>query len=378
MKTIRILGLILSASLLFSACSTSNDTEAKKAKLEAKKLELSKLKAEIKTLETDVANASPQQEDKGTLIKAETLKPETFIHSFEINGSLDAVESAVISPETSGQLQTLLVKEGEHVKVGQVLARLNTKLIQSNINEVKVGLDLASRLYEKQKSLWDQKIGSEIDYLNAKNAKESLEAKLKTLQTQMDMSIIKSPINGVVDKIYLKEGEMAMPGVSLMQVINLDMFYIQSDVAESHLPSLHVGDEVKVFFPAYPSLNTTTKIYRIGNVINPENRSFLVEIKLKNSEGKLKPNMLALTRFIDYQKDNALVVPASIVKNDFKGAYLYIVNKKEGKTFAKKVYVSPGLTMGNSTHITGGLSAGDQVIVEGYNKIVDGSKIDLQ
>lgn len=377
MKTIRILGLALSLSILFSACST-NEVEQKKSQLEAKKLELANLKSEIKQLETELQSIAPSQEEKGTIVTAKALKPETFVHSFEINGSLEAVESALVSPEINGQLQSLMVKEGEKVKKGQILARLNTRVIQSNINEVEVALKLASQVYVKQKALWEQKIGSEMDFLNAKNGKETLEAKLNTLQTQLDMATVKSPIDGVVDKIYLKEGEMAMPGVTLMQIINLDMFYIKVEVAESHLPAIHTGDVAQVFFPAYPNLNTDSKIYRIGNVINPENRSFLVEIKLKNTQGKFKPNMLALTRFVDYKKDNALVVPASIVKNDFKGAYLYVVANNNGNAYAKKVYVEPGLTMGNTTLIKQGLSVGDQVILEGYNKIVDGSKLILQ
>ena len=374
MKTIKLFSLLLSIGILFTACS-SNEIEEKKAELQEKKAELAILKADIKTLEKELKTLAPETAEKGTAVYALALAPEEFSHSFEVNASLEAIESALVSPEMNGQIIEILVKEGDKVERGQLLARLNTRVLESSIKELEVGLDLANQVYNRQEKLWDQKIGSEMDFLRAKNAKESLEAKLNTLNAQVEMANITSPINGIVDQVAMKEGEMAMPGMMMMQVVNLNAFYLQADVAEVHLASLQVGDPVEIYFPSFPKLNKKSKIYRIGQVINPENRSFLAEVKLQNPNGFLKPNMLALTRFIDFYQKDALVVPTAIIKNDFKGSYLYIINQKENGFFAQKVYVETGYTMADKTHIKSGLDFGQKIITEGYNKVVDGSKL---
>jgi len=374
MKTIRLFSLILSLVVLFNSCS-SNATEEKKTELQQKKEALVVLNAEIKTLETELTELAPETEEKGTSVYAQTLTPKEFSHSFEVNASLEAVQSAMISPEMSGQVTEILVKEGDKVKNGQLLGRLNTRVIQSSIKELKVALGLANQRYVRQRKLWEQQIGSEMDFLSAKNAKESLEAKLSTLQTQMDMALIKSPIQGIVDQIAVKVGELAMPGMEMMHVVNINEFYLQADVAEAHLASLKVGDPVEIYFPSFPELNISSKIYRIGQVINPENRSFIAEVKLKNTDGQLKPNMLALTRFIDFYQKEALVVPTSIIKNDLKGAYLYVIKKNGDASVAQKAYIETGYTMKDKTHVIKGLEFGQQIIVDGYNKVVNGSKL---
>jgi RND family efflux transporter MFP subunit len=374
MKTIRLFSLLLSFGFIFSACST-NEIEEKKTELQEKKIELASLKTEIKILETELKALVPGTLEKSTAVYSTKLMPQAFSHSFEVNASLEAVESALISPEMGGQVADILVKEGDRVESGQVLARLNTRVLESSIKELNVALDLAKKVFERQQKLWDQEIGSEMEFLSSKNAVEALEAKINTLQIQLEMTIITSPIDGLVDQISLKIGELAVPGSPMMHVVNIKAFYVQADVAEAHLASLKVGDPVEIYFPSFPDLNTKNKIYRIGQVINPENRSFLAEVKLKNTDGFLKPNMLALTRFIDFYQEKALVVPASIIKNDFKGSYLYIVKKQGESFFAQKVYVKTGYTMGDKTHIISGLNFDQQIISDGYNKVVDGSKL---
>jgi RND family efflux transporter MFP subunit len=376
MKSIKIVSLLFVIGLLFSACS-SNSTDDKKAELIAKKQELAQIKVEIKSLQDELEKVDPVITNEGTAVSIINLNPGFFSHSFEVNANLEAVNSAMVSPEMAGQVSKILVREGEHVAKGQLLAQLNTRVLESSMKEVKIGLELATKIYERQQKLWDQKIGSEIDYLTAKNGKESLEAKLNTLKSQLELSNISSPISGIVDKISLKVGEMAMPGMSMMNIVNLDEFYLKAEVAEAHLLSLKVGDPVDVYFPSFPEMNKKAKIYRIGQVINPENRSFLAELKLKNKDGFLKPNMLALTRFVDFQKNDALVVPTEIIKNDFKGAYLYRAIQKGDSYYAKKVYVKTGYSMNGQTFISEGLSVGDKIIIEGYDKIVDGSELRL-
>lgn len=376
MKTIRLFSLLLSLGILVASCS-NNVAEKKKTSLQEKKETLANLNAEIKLLETELTDLEPEASEKGTAVYTKTLLPEEFVHSFEVNASLKAVQSALISPEMSGQVTEILVKEGDKVTSGQVLARLNTRVLESSINELKVALNLANQMFNRQQKLWEQQIGSEMDFLSAKNNKESLEAKLNTLQTQMDMAVITSPIQGIVDQVTIKEGELAMPGMAMMHIVNLNEFYLQADVAEAHLASLKEGDPVEIYFPSFPELSKKSKIYRIGHVINPENRSFLAEIKLRNTDGQLKPNMLALTRFIDFYQKEAIVVPTSIIKNDLKGFYIYVIQKKGNVSIAQKAYIETGYTMMDKTHVLKGLEFGQQIIVDGYNKVVNGSTLQV-
>ena len=226
MKSIKIVSLIFVMGLLLSACS-SNSTDDKKTELIAKKQELAQIKVDIKTLEDDLKKANPVSVNDGTAVNIKNLSPSFFSHSFEVNANLEAINSAMVSPEMAGQVSDILVHEGEHVVNGQLLARLNTRVLESSMKEVKIALELATKIYERQQKLWDQKIGSEIDYLTAKNGKESLEAKLNTLNSQLELSNISSPISGIVDKISLKVGEMAMPGMAMMNIVNLDEFFFQ-------------------------------------------------------------------------------------------------------------------------------------------------------
>lgn len=377
MKT-NLLWLFLAATLVFSACESETNLQQLESDLEAKKIALSNLKIEIRDLENKIKEMDTAHSIKTIAVEVVKAETQKFEHFFNINGSFEAIDYAFISPETSGQITEVLVKEGEHVQKGQVLARLNTSIIESNINEVKTALELANTVYKKQKQLWDKNIGSEMDYLNAKNNKARLEDQLQVLQSQLDMSILKSPITGIVDKVDVKKGELAMPGSVMMQVVNLEDFYLNVYVAETYLPYLHQGDPVKISLPSYNNYEIESTIYRIGNIINPENRSFEVSIKVKNEDGKIKPNMLAEAKFKDFESENAIVVPSIIIKKDFKGYYLFTVVNTDGYQTAKKVYVEPGKSLAGSTMVASGLQAGDQVIVKGYNQVVEGSYVNIK
>lgn len=370
--------LFLAVTLIFTACESESKLQQKQTELDAKKIALSNLKIEIKNLEAEIKELDTTNSVKTIAVNTMAAKPGKFEHYFKINGSFEAVNYAYISPETSGQVTKVAVKEGQKVKKGQLLAKLNTSIIENNISELKTALDLSETVYKKQKELWDKNIGSEIEYLRAKNDKKRLEDQLKVLESQLDMSIIKSPINGVVDVIDVKVGELAMPGRVIIQIINLDEFYLNVEVAETYLPYLHIGDPVIIDLPAYNNSEIQSEIYRIGNIINPENRSFIVSIKLKNEKGLIKPNMLAEAKFRDFVSDNAITVPSIIIKKDFKGFYLFTVVEKEGIKMAKKVYVKPGMSISGTTMVESGLKAGDQVVVNGYNQVVEGSYVKIK
>lgn len=305
-----------------------------------------------------------------------TLSPQPFSHFVKVNANVEAVNEATISPETNGQIRSIPVRKGQKVSAGDVVARLNVAVIESSIREAETSLELAKALYERQKNLWDQKIGSEVQYLQAKNNYESLQSRLETLQSQLDMSIIRAPFDGIVDEIYAKEGELAMPGLPLMQIINLDQLYINADVSESFLSVLKPAEEVTLRFPAYPDFELRTRIHRIGHVINPENRTFRLQLLVSNSQERFKPNMVASISFRSFSTDEALVVPSILIKQDTQGHFVFVARKNgNGNYFARKVYIERGMDSEGRTMIRSGLSADEKLITQGHNQVIEGAPL---
>ncbi|MDZ7743080.1 MAG: efflux RND transporter periplasmic adaptor subunit [Bacteroidota bacterium] len=202
-----------------------------------------------------------------------------------------------------------------------------------------------------------------------------MEGRLETLKAQKAMAMVKSPINGIVDKIYKKEGELSMPGMQLMQIVNLDNMLVKVDIAESYLPKVSVGDNVLLKFPTYPDISIKTPVSRIANVIEPDNRTFNMELRIKNQNKMFKPNMVVKVMINDYATDSAIVVPAIVVKKDLKGDYVYVSLEKDGAMKAVKKYVEPGMSYNEITIIEKGLNTGDEVIISGFNQVSDGSEI---
>ena len=311
------------------------------------------------------------------LVVAKELSYQPFEHYFEAHGSVESISEAFISPEINGQIKEVKVREGNRVQKGQLLVVLNTSITENTIEEVKTSLELANTVYEKQKRLWDQQVGSELQYLQAKNNKEALESRLKTLQAQLDMAYIRSPIDGIVDEIFSKKGELAIPGMQLMQIVNLSNLYINAEISESYLSMINKGDIVKLTFPSYPDLEMDVPIHRVGNVINPQNRSFTIQLKINNRQEMLKPNILAIIKIMDFSTESALVVPTIILKQDIKGTYMYVADKDDDGYHARKVYVETGISYQDKSIIVNGLKPGQKIITKGYNLVSDGTKIKM-
>ncbi len=314
-------------------------------------------------------------EKNGIAVKLETLKPQKFQHFIEINGSVKAEKEVIVSAEASGTINEIRVTEGERVKKGELLVVLNSSVISSNINELKNSLELATDNYEKQAALWEQNIGTEMQYLQAKNNKENLEIKLQTLNAQMEMTKVKAPFDGIIDEIFSKEGELASPGVRILHLVNLTELKVYGSVSESLLPSITKGDMVNLSFPVYPDYTQKASIHRKSEVINEKSRTFKIEIKLHNGDRKIKPNMISKIRLNDFYADNAIVVPSHIIKHDFNGSFLYVAIDNGDQLIAKKTYVKPGITYESKTMILEGLNANEKVIVVGYNMVSSGAHI---
>ncbi len=266
---------------------------------------------------------------------------------------------------------------GARVGKGDLLIRLNTDITEKSIAEVKTSLELAARIFEKQEELWEQQIGSEIQFLEAKNGKESLEARLATLQKQLELAHIRAPFPGIVDEILVQEGELASPGMRLMRLVNLNTMRVSAKVSEAYLNSVKKGDLVELHFPTYPEDVVKASVTRLGEVIDRVTRTFLIEIALQNRDEKYKPNMLTTVKIVDYTNDEALVVPSILLKQDFKGTFLFRVMDSGNGSAAEKVYVTTGITVQDQTIITEGLFPDDQVIIKGYNLVGDGSLVEI-
>ena len=376
----KILLFIMFTALLVS-CNTSNEPSTPdeiRNRINQYKNEIKKINKKIDAL-TKKLEMMEKGEDIVNAVKVNVLqvKPTVFRHYFLATGTLEAVDEAYVSPQTNGQIKNILVEEGDMVKKGDLLAKLDTKIIENNIKEIKTGLELARITYEKQKELWNKKIGSEIQYLQAKNKYETLKTRLQTLRSQYNLSFIKSPLNGYVDNIAQKTGEVAMPGRVLFHVVNLNNLLVKAKVSEVYLPVIEKGDKIDITFPSIPRYKLHTTVSRVGQVINPGDRTFFVESKINNQNQKLKPNMLASLLINDYTAENSLVVPSYLVREDLKGVYLYVVEKDDNKLKAAKRYVKTGKSYRGDTEILEGLQPDDVIITDGYNNVSDGQLITI-
>jgi RND family efflux transporter MFP subunit len=306
------------------------------------------------------------------------MKPDTFNHYINANGSVEAIQEAFISPETNGQITEILVEEGNRVEKGELMVKLNTSVIRSNIEEVKTNLELARKTYMRQKRLWEDSVGTEMQYLEAKNRKESLENRLQTLKEQLDMAEIRAPFGGIVEEINQKVGELGTPGIQILHLVNLKKLRVEAELAEQYMSSVKEGDLIRIRFPAYSALEKEVPITRKGSVIDKESRTFTIEARINNYNEKIKPNQISLVSVNDYSSDSALYVPSNVIKQDMEGDYVYILKEDGNKRTAHKVYVETGRSYNNQTLITKGIKPGDEVITSGYTQVSEGSEVSVK
>ena len=316
---------------------------------------------------TTVAESTVNEKVK--VVAIETLKPKSFTNYITVQGKVDADENVTVSPEAGGNVLRLLVAVGDNVQKGQLLAELDGKVLQQGIAEVQTGLDLATTLYNKQKSLWEQQVGTEIQYLSAKNQKESLERKLATLQQQLELTRIKSPVDGTIDEVFLKTGQLAAPGFPAFRVVNFSHLKVKAEVPENYVTHVKKGNNALVLFPDMNDSIVGTLTFS-AKVISPMNRTFNVEVALDQSKD-YRPNMIAILKIIDYTTNNAIVVPEGTIQNTEDGSFVYV--NKNGK--AKKTKVTVGHEYNGVAEITSGLNENDQLITLGYQDLNDGESI---
>lgn len=378
------LAIILPAGLLFLAsCGNTapeSDAEAIRKEIAAYQKQIKETTLKVGELERQLEAMGEQTANRSrTAVELIELQPQPFNHFFRVNAAVEAVQEAIISPEISGQLTQIAVVKGQRVSSGQVVARLNTSVIENNIEEIKTGLQLSKTVYERQKGLWDQEIGSEIQYLEAKNNYDAMQTRLKTLESQLDMAVMRAPFNGIVDETFLKEGELAIPGVPVMQIINLGRVYVNAEIAESFLPMVDMKADVILRFPSFPEFEAKVPIHRLGNVINPENRTFQLQLRIDNPGEKFKPNMVADVSIQTFSTESALVIPSILVKLDVQGHYVFTAQQADNGDFiARKNYIERGLESEGLTMIKSGLEPGARIIQRGHNQVGDGTLISIE
>ena len=360
------------AATLFS-CSQAADP---KGKLEKLKVQREELNTRIAQLETEINPNGNPAETKSVAVKVEAVSSCVFNHYVEVQGVVDGDQNVAVSPQIGGIVTAVYVTEGSAVKKGQVLAQLDAAVLKQSLDEVKTQFDLVSNLYVKQKALWDKNIGSEVQFLQAKTNKEALENKIKTLQGQIDMARVISPINGTVESVPLKVGQMASPGVptSAIRVINMSLAKIKADVSENFASRIQNGNKVIVRFPDLGKELETTLNFA-SNFIDPTNRTFQVECKVQSREIHLRANMIAYVKIKDYTNEKAFCIPVNYIQTNKEGKYLYIAIQIKNQWVASHRMVKAGMDYNGVVEILEGLSVGDRVISSGYQSINEGALI---
>ncbi len=332
------------------------------------------IESAIKKLE----NQMTAREEKNLIpVAVKEMQPEVFDHFIITYGEVEAKNYANISPEMNGRIDKIYVTEGQRVNEGQLLVSLNTDAIDKQIKGTKSSLELATTTFEKQNNLWEQGIGSEIEYLTSKNTKEGLEAQLEALEAQKKMSQIRAPFTGIVDKIFPKEGEIASPGFPVIEFVNLSKLTITADVSEAFIGKIKKGQVVEMSFSSLPDVNIKTPIVRVSKVITSVSRTFEIEMEIDNKSETIKPNMVSTIKIKDFTSDDAFVVPSLAIRKDITGDYVYTAVKKDREYIVGKKYVTTELSYEENTMIANGLVNGDQVIVKGFHLVSAGVPVNV-
>ena len=334
-----------------------------------KKLE--RIEDKMKEIDPSSFKADPK------LVTVMDLGVDEFRSYTKIQGQVDSRDEVFLSSETGGRLTSLSVKEGQAVRKGQQLASVDLQSLRNQRAEIEKSLELAVDVYERHKKLFEQNIGSEVQYIQSKNQVESLEKSLETIDHELSKAAIYAPITGEVDVVFKENGEMLAPGEPIAKIIDNRQLTVVANVPESYLRMVKRGDMVHIDIPAI-GLEKEEKISRIGATIEPQNRTFAVEVDLTNNDGFLKPNLIAHMLINDITRDSVISVPVNLVQQEVSGRYfLYVVSEKEEQATAEKRFVTTAESYGGNVIITDGLSSEDKVIVKGAMNVANGESVKI-
>ena len=380
--------ILASALILFSiACGGGSSLEKQKASLASLKKESLSLNAKIASLESAIEKAGGAETAKAILVAITPLATQDFTHYIELQGKVESESVSFVTPRAGGgQVKALFIKRGDMVRKGQIILQLDNSLIKQsaaaaaqNIETIKSQAALAKMVYEKQKNLWEQSIGSEMQLLTAKTNAEALASQLKAASEQLGMvrdqlayTSVRSDVDGVAEEVNVKVGDLFM-GPGQIKIVNTARLKLTTMIPENYAGKVKVGTETSLNFPDIQKI-IAVKISVVGNVIDPLSRSFYIEAKLPIDKN-FRPNQLVQVKIKDYEKKNAISAPINLLQNDEKGKFIYVAVMEKGKLVARKKAVTVGQYYGNNIEIVAGLVAGDNVITEGYQTLFDGQNI---
>ena len=342
--------------------------------IKAKRIEL---QAQLTKLDDAIATLDIKKEEEA-LVSIVTVKDTVFSHYLEIQGNVNTKENLIIYPQFSGILNTVNVVAGQKVSKGQLLGTIDDGGLSQQLAQMENQLALAKTTFERQKRLWDQKIGSEIQYLQAQTSMISQQKAVSQMKAQLAKTKIIAPFNGVIDELITERGQVVGPGQGLMRIVNLNNMFVSTAVPESYIGKLKVGNPVAVDLTSLGK-TYTGKIRQVANNVNPNNRSFSIEVSVPNTDNLLRPNQVAKLKIIDYTNKNAVVVPSNVIQEDANGdQFVFVATAIKNKTgIAKKVIVTVGKTSENNTEILSGLDADMTIVSEGANTVSEGMKLNF-
>jgi RND family efflux transporter MFP subunit len=371
MRTQNTIIMVIVLAVL-TACGGSKIDEIKKKIAENKKKQ-SELKAEAQQLEKDLiaaGDSSSLNKEKVKDVTVATVTPKEFQHYLEIQGKVDSDKNVLISAKAAGTITKIYVNKGDYVRAGSLLATLDAEAMRKGVQELETNLALTKTVYEKQKALWEQKIGTEMQYLQAKNNYESLQTRLAQMNEQLDAYRVKATIDGTIDEIYPNEGEQIAPGMPAFRIVNTSGFKVTADIAEGYISKVKKGNKAIIYFP---DINYTMETYVkvVSDIISPLSRTFSVEFDLKNAPKDIKSNMLTYVKILDYTKPAALVVPVNVIQHSETNDFVFVVKNSK----AVKTVVKTGSVYRTDAEIVSGLNEGDKIITLGYQEVLDGQTV---
>ncbi|MCW5518953.1 efflux RND transporter periplasmic adaptor subunit [Aureitalea sp. L0-47] len=381
---------ILTLAFLLSACGGDGNKQSVEALIEEGNLEnMLARKVELRATQTEIQNELSELEaaikkldttDNAALVTTMKLKDTLFQHFIEIQGNVETNQNVIIYPEYQGVLTRVLVKKGDRVRKGQVLARIDDGGLGSQLSQLKVQEELARTTFDRQERLWQQKIGSEIQYLQAKANYEATSNSVKQLESQLGKTTVRAPFSGVIDDVITDQGTVVSPGQALFRIVNLNDMYIQAEVPERYIKSVIPGKEVAISLPMLGE-EIKSEIRQTGNYINPNNRAFTVEVDVPNSNGNIKPNLTARLRINDYTNEEAILIPLSVISENAEGEqYVYLAvesNSGNGNSRARQQTISTGKAQGDYIEVLSGLTSGQSIIIEGARSIKNEQEVKI-
>ncbi len=354
------------------------DLNGKKEFLKNKKAKLRQLTQLIEKTEAEIDVLIPDNQKARTLVTTAKVAIKDFERFVEIQAAVEADDMVTASSETGGRILQMNFKEGDNIRKGQLVAKIDLEQIDKQVAELETSMTLAKDVFERQSRLWKQNIGSELQYLEAKNNVERLEKSLETIEFQKTKANVYAPISGVIEMVNLNQGEMASPGMPIIQILNTNKVKVVADIPETYLGKIKRGETVTIKFPALDK-EIQAKISQIGRTIDPANRTFEAEINLNNSKGIYKPNLLASMLINDFQAKNVPVIPVEMVQQEVSGKdYVYIKETGEKGEIAKKVYVETGENYNGEVIIKSGLTGGEALIMEGARGLAENQLVKVE